>query len=133
VSNYNKVILLGRLTRDPELRYTPSGTAVAKLSLAVTNRFKQGDEWKEEPCFVDISVFGRQGENCSEYLNKGSLVLVDGHLSYRKWETEDGQTRSKLEVISFNVQFMPRGSGGAGEAGPRSQDTAANSDSDVPF
>lgn len=133
MSNYNKVILMGRLTRDPELRYTPSGTAVAKLGLAVTNRFKQGDEWKEEPCFVDISVFGRQGENCSEYLNKGSLVLVDGHLSYRKWETEDGQTRSKLEVISFNVQFMPRGTSSGGDAAPRSKGTAADTDSDVPF
>jgi single-strand DNA-binding protein len=134
MSNYNKVILMGRLTRDPELRYTPSGTAVAKLGLAVTNRFKQGDEWKEEPCFVDISVFGRQGENCSEYLSKGSLVLVDGHLSYRKWETEDGQTRSKLEVISFNVQFMPRGtSSSGGEAAPRSKGAPADTDSDVPF
>jgi len=133
VANYNKVILMGRLTRDPELRYTPSGTAVAKLGLAVTNRFKQGDEWKEEPCYVDISVFGRQGENCSEYLSKGSLVLVEGHLSYRKWETEDGQTRSKLEVISFNVQFMPRGGQAGGDAGSRPKGTPAEDGSDVPF
>lgn len=133
MSNYNKVILMGRLTRDPELRYTPSGTAVAKLGFAVTNRYKQGDDWKEEPCFVDIAAFGRQAENCSEYLNKGSLVLVEGRLSYRKWETEDGQTRSKLEVVANNVQFMPKGQGASGPPSGQQGRKPKDESSDVPF
>lgn len=131
MSNYNKVILMGRLTRDPELRYTASGTAVAKLGFAVTNRYKQGEEWKEEPCFVDIVVFGRQAENCNEYLGKGKMALIDGRLSFRKWETEDGQTRSKLEVVAANVQFMPASQSGS-EAPSRSKPDKA-ADDDVPF
>ena len=130
MSNFNKVVLLGRLTRDPELRYTPSGTAVAKIGLAVTNRYKQGEEWKEEPCFVDIAVFGRQAENCNEYLSKGRLALFEGRLSYRKWETEDGQTKSKLEVVANHVQFMPSGRGQEGSSGSK---PAPQDDGDVPF
>jgi len=138
MSNFNKVILLGRLTRDPELRYTPSGTAVAKIGLAVTNRYKQGEEWKEEPCFVDIAVFGRQAENCNEYLSKGRLALFEGRLSYRKWETEDGQTKSKLEVVANHVQFMPSGRGqegssGRGQEGSSGSKPAPQDDGDVPF
>ena len=132
MSNYNKVILLGRLTRDPELRYAASGTAVTTFGLAVTNRFKQGDEWKEEPCFVNIVVFGRSAENCSEYLGKGNLVLVDGRLNYRKWETEDGQTKSKLEVVGTSVQFMPKARGG-GEAPAPQETKPGGGDSEVPF
>ena len=143
MSNFNKVILLGRLTRDPELRYTASGTAVAKIGFAVTNRYKQGEEWKEEPCFVDIVVFGRQAENCNEYLSKGRLALFEGRLSYRKWETEDGQTKSKLEVVATQVQFMPSGRGegssgrsegsSGGSEGSSGQKPANTDDGDVPF
>ena len=136
MSNFNKVILLGRLTRDPELRYTPSGTAVAKIGLAVTNRFKQGEEWKEEPCFVDIAVFGRQAENCNEYLGKGRLALFEGRLSFRKWETEDGQTKSKLEVVASHVQFMPSGRS-EGSSGSNQESSGSKpppqGDGDVPF
>jgi single-strand DNA-binding protein len=117
MASYNKVILLGNLTRDPELRYTPGGTAVATFGLAVNSRIKQGDDWKEEPCFVDIVTFGRQAENCSEYLSKGSAVLVDGRLKYSKWENQEGQTRTKLEVVANNVQFMPKTRGGSGSGG----------------
>jgi single-strand DNA-binding protein len=134
MANFNKVILMGNLTRDPELRYTPSGSAVANFGLAVNRRYKQDDELKEDTCFVDIAVFGRQAENCSEYLSKGSLVLIDGRLNYRKWETEDGQNRSKLDVVANNVQFMPanRSTGKPpGQKGPSAE--GAGEGSDVPF
>jgi single-strand DNA-binding protein len=106
---YNKVILMGNLTRDPELRYIPNGTAVATLRLAVNNRYRQGDEWKDDVCFVDVTVWGKQAENCNEYLSKGSGVLVEGRLSYRTWESEEGQTRSKHEVVANTVRFLPKG------------------------
>jgi single-strand DNA-binding protein len=116
MADVNIVVLLGRLTRDPELRYTPGGTAVATLGVAVNNRVKQGEEWKDEPCFVDVTVFGRQAETSSEYLSKGSQVIIEGRLSYHKWE-KDGQTRSKLEVKATNVRFVGPGKGGA-KGGP---------------
>jgi len=133
MSNYNKVILMGRLTKDPELKYTPSGTAVAGLRLAVTNRIKQGDEWKEEPCYVDVSVFGRRGETCAEYLNKGSLVLVDGRLRFSEWQTDDGQRKSKLDVSAREVIFMPKGMSSTGEGRSPSANSTPDTDSDVPF
>lgn len=117
MGDLNVVILLGRLTRDPELRYTPGGTAVTTLGLAVNNSVKQGDEWREEPCFVDVSVFGRQAETSSEYLAKGSQVLVEGRLTWRKWE-KDGQTRSKLDVKANTVKFIGPAKGGRGGAAP---------------
>ena len=133
MSNYNKVILMGRLTKDPELKYTPSGTAVAGLRLAVTNRIKQGDEWKEEPCYVDVSVFGRRGETCAEYLNKGSLVLVDGRLRFSEWQTDDGQRKSKLDVSARDVISMPKGMSSTGEGRSPSANSIPDTDSDVPF
>jgi single-strand DNA-binding protein len=119
----NVVVLVGNLTRDPELRYTPAGTAVAKFGLAVSNRRKVGEEWKDEPCFVDVSVFGRMAETSSEYLSKGRQCAVEGRLSYSKWE-KDGQTRSKLEVIANNIQFLGQGQGqqGGGKGGPAPAD-----------
>lgn len=118
MADLNVVILLGRLTRDPELRYTPGGTAVTTLGLAVNNRYKQGEEWKEEACFVDVTVFGRQAETSSEYLAKGSQALIEGRLNFRKWE-KDGQTRTKLDVVASRVQFLGPGKGAAkgGHAG----------------
>lgn len=120
MANLNKVFLMGNLTRDPELRYTSSGMAVCKLGLAVNRRYRDrnNDEFKEETCFVDITVWGKNGENCGQYLAKGSLVLVEGRLNYQTWES-DGQKRSKLEVVASNVQFMPRTStpqGGVSES-----------------
>lgn len=108
MANFNKVFLMGNLTRDPELRYTASGSPVTSLGLAVNRKYKQGDEMKEETCFVDITVWGRLGETCSEYLSKGKPVFVEGRLNYRSWETEEGQKRSKLEVVASNVQFLGR-------------------------
>ena len=105
---FNKVILIGNLTRNPELRYTPSGTPVVNFPLAVNRRYRQADEPKEEVCYVDIVVFGRQAEHCGQYLSKGDGAIVDGRLQQRRWETEDGQKRSKHEVVAQNVTFMPK-------------------------
>jgi len=118
VAGFNKVILMGNLTRNPELRYTPSGTPVASFGLAVSRRFKQGEDLKEEVCFVDIVVFGKQAEHCGQYLSKGNGAIVEGRLQQRRWETEDGQKRSKHEVVAQTVTFMPkRQDGGAAAAG----------------
>ena len=106
--SYNKVILIGNLTKDPEIRYTPSGTPVANFRLAVNHRFKQGDEFREDVCFIDIVVFGKQAENCGQYLNKGSSVIVDGRLQERRWETEERQKRSKHEIVAQTVRFFPK-------------------------
>ena len=106
--SYNKVILIGNLTKDPEIRYTPNGTAVANFRLAVNRRYKQGDEFKEEVCYIDIVVFGKQAESCGQYLNKGSGVIVEGRLQERRWDTEDGQKRSKHEVVAQTVRFLPK-------------------------
>jgi len=131
MADLNVVILLGRLTRDPELRYTPGGTAVTTLGLAVNNRYKQGEEWKEEACFVDVTVFGRQAETSSEYLAKGSQALIEGRLNFRKWE-KDGQTRTKLDVVASRVQFLGPGKGGA-KGAPAGNDDGIPDIGEAPF
>ena len=134
MANYNKVILMGNLTRDPELRYTPNGTAVATLSLAINRRYKANDEWREETDFFDIVVFGKQAENCGEYLKKGRPVLVDGRLSQRRWETDDGQKRSKVEVVAFSVQFLGTPRDNTESSGSGNSDSGPEfDDSDIPF
>jgi single-strand DNA-binding protein len=143
MTSFNKVILIGNLTRDPEMRYTPNGTAVTTLALAVNRRYRQGDENREETTYVDIVVFGRQAETCSQYLAKGSGVVVDGRLSQRRWEADDGTKRSKHEVVANEVRFMPRREGAAmasGESRPSGgAPGAANvgppdfTDDDIPF
>jgi single-strand DNA-binding protein len=106
---YNKIILIGNLTKDPEIRYTPSGVAVTTLRLAVNSRYKIGNELKEETLFIDTVVFGKQAETCNQYLNKGRRVLVEGRLQERKWES-NGQQRSKFEVVASAVRFIgPKG------------------------
>lgn len=137
--SYNKVILIGNLTKDPEIRYTPGGTAVANFRLAVNHKYKQGEELKEEVCFIDIVVFGKQAENCGQYLNKGQSVIVDGRLQERRWESEDGQKRNKHEVVAQAVRFMPRrgdapSASSRPESGGEEADSAAGgADHDVPF
>ncbi len=120
---------MGNLTRDPELRYNPNGTPVANLSIAVNRKYKQGEELKEEVSFFDIVVFGKQAENCGQYLGKGQSVLVDGRLQQRRWESE-GQKRSKVEVVAENITFMPKRQPGQDEMG--GSGPAAN-EGDVPF
>ncbi len=112
MTSYNKVILLGNLTRDTEVRYTPNGNAVANFTIAVNRKYKQGDETKEEVSYIDIVVYGKQAESCGQYLAKGDAVLVDGRLNQRRWEDKDsGQKRSKMEVIAQGTTFMPKKSG----------------------
>lgn len=136
MASLNKVFLIGNLTRDPELRYTGNGAAVASFGLAVNRKYKQGEELKEETCFVDITVWNKQAETCTEYLTKGSPVLIEGRLSYRTWETEEGQKRSKLDVVAINVQFL--GSNKGKESGDRNsqqsqEHSQPNLDDDIPF
>lgn len=106
MASLNKVFLIGNLTRDPELRYTPTGTAVVNFGMAVNRRFTdQSGEKREDTCFVRITVFGKQAESCNQYLSKGRLVFVEGRLQYRSWEVE-GQKRSSLDVVADRVQFL---------------------------
>ncbi len=114
MAGFNRVILIGNLTRDPELRYTPQGTAVADLRLAVTTvRGRSGSERKEETLFIDCTVWDRQAETCSEYLAKGRPVLVEGRLIEDQWQDkETGERRSRIKVYVQNVQFLGSREGG---------------------
>ena len=107
MASFNKALMIGNLTRDPELRYIPSGSAVASFTVAMNRVFKlQTGEKKEETSFVRVVVWGRMGEVCSEYLKKGSPVFVEGVLQSRFWETSDGQKRSAIDVRAERVQFL---------------------------
>ena len=111
---YNKAILIGNLTKDPEIRYTPQGTPVVTFRLAVNSKFKSGDEMKQEALFIDIVVFGKHAEPVGQYLTKGSSALVEGRLQERKWETE-GKQHSKFEVVGQTVRFLSRKGGQTAE------------------
>src|SRR3990172_4608301 len=130
-ANYNRVILAGNLTRDPELRYIASGTAVTDLGLAVTERRKGGNgEMIEDTLFVDVTLWARQAEVACEYLRKGSNVLIEGRLKLDTWETNDGQKRSKVRVVGERMQMLGSrggggGGGGAGAARPGHEETEA--------
>jgi len=130
MASFNKVLLMGNLTRDPELRFTSNGSALAKFGLAVNRKYKAGEEWKEEVCFVDITVWGKQAENCAEYLSKGRPVFIEGRLQFSTWETDDGQKRNKLEVVANTVQFLGQGGGGKPGMQP-DMDTPVKDD--IPF
>jgi single-strand DNA-binding protein len=106
MAEYNKVILLGNLTRDPDIRYTPQGTAVCEFPLAVTHKNRAHEEIKEEVCYIDVLVFGRSAEAIKGHIRRGSRVLVDGRLVQRRWETSEGLKRNKHEVVAVSVQFM---------------------------
>lgn len=105
--NYNRVILAGNLTRDPELRYIPSGQAVTNFTVAINrNYITQAGERREETNFIPVVVWGKQAENCNQYLSKGSPVLVEGRLQQRSWETQEGQKRTIIEVVADRVVFL---------------------------
>ena len=113
MASLNKVLLIGNLTRDPELRYIPSGSAVTSFTIAMNRVFKmQTGEKKEEVSFVRVVVWGRMAEVCNDYLKKGRPVFVEGRLQSRSWDGNDGQKRSTLEVIASNIQFLGQSSGG---------------------
>lgn len=129
MASINRVVLVGNLTRDPELRHTPSGTAVCSLRLAVNTRRKDGasGEWIEKANYFDITVWGKQGENCSQFLAKGRPVAIDGRLEWREWE-QDGNKRQAVDVVADTVQFL----GSKGSEGSASSDFAP-ADDDIPF
>ncbi len=132
MASVNRTILVGNLTRDPELRHTPSGTAVCKIRLAVNTRTKDADgNWGEKPNYFDVTVWGNQGENCAQYLAKGRAIAVDGRLEWREWEQEDGQKRQAVEIIADNVQFLsqPRDEEGT----PVAAGVANGQSDDIPF
>ena len=105
--NINRVVLVGNLTRDPELRHTPSGTPVCSLRLAVNTRRKdESGQWTDKPNYFDITVWGQLGENCAQYLSKGRPVAIDGRLEWREWEAQDGSKRQAVEVVAESVQFL---------------------------
>ena len=117
MASFNRVILLGNLTRDVEVRYLQSGTAVADIGMAVNDRRKgQNGEWIEETTFVDVTLWGRTAEVAGEYLSKGSPLLVEGRLKYDTWE-KDGQKRSKLSVVCERMQMVGSKGGGGGGGG----------------
>jgi single-strand DNA-binding protein len=138
----NRVVLVGNLTRDPELRHTPSGTAVCNLRLAVNTRRKdETGQWVDKPNYFDITVWGNQGERCAQYLAKGRPVAVDGRLEWREWETPEGNKRQAVDVVADTVQFL--GSRGDGEGGgyipaegaatPAGDFPSSPTDDDIPF
>ena len=140
----NRVVLVGNLTRDPELRHTPSGTAVCNLRLAVNTRRKdETGQWVDKPNYFDITVWGNQGERCAQYLSKGRPVGVDGRLEWREWETPEGNKRQAVDVVADTVQFLGgRGDGEGGSGGyipadatptPAGDFPTAPTDDDIPF
>jgi single-strand DNA-binding protein len=146
MANINRVVLVGNLTRDPELRHTPSGTAVCKLRVAVNTRQKdpQTQQWGDKPNYFDVTVWGNQGESCAQFLSKGRPVGIDGRLDWREWEAQDGQKRQAVEIIADTVQFLGGRDGGEGGGGApqfvpaaAQAETAdfgpAGADDDIPF
>jgi single-strand DNA-binding protein len=130
MASFNRVVLMGNLTRDPSLRFTPQGTPVGEFGLAL-NR-KRGDQ--EETSFVEVVVWSKQAQTCHEFLKKGRLVLVEGRLQQDRWQTENGETRSRLVVVGERVQFLSAGAGNghaAVAAEPEGADAPAGEE--VPF
>jgi single-strand DNA-binding protein len=151
MANFNKVYLLGNITRDPEIRYTPKGTAIARLGLAVNRSWKtESGETREEATFIDVDAFGRQAETLGQYLRKGNPIFIEGRLRLDTWEDKQtNQKRSKLYVVLENFQFLgsknegtaPEGGGGPVQEKPQSSSPPMQSpppnhlpdDDDVPF
>ena len=144
-ANINRVVLVGNLTRDPEIRQTPSGTSVCSLRIAVNSRRRdESGQWTDKPNYFSISVFGNQAESCAQYLAKGRPVAVDGRLEWREWEAKDGGgKRESVEIVADSVQFL--GSRGDAEGGGANQfvpagagsessaDFPSATDDDIPF
>jgi single-strand DNA-binding protein len=148
-ANINRVVLVGNLTRDPEMKHLPSGTALCSLRIAVNTRRKdESGQWTDKPNYFDVSVWGNQGESCAQYLSKGRPVAIDGRLEWREWEATDGSgKRQAVEIVADNVQFLgSRGDSGDGSGGGSSSFVPAGSttqsdadfpssasDDDIPF
>jgi single-strand DNA-binding protein len=146
-ANINRVVLVGNLTRDPELRHTPGGTPVCSLRIAVNSRRRdEGGNWTDKPNYFSVSVFGNQAESCAQYLSKGRPVAIDGRLDWREWEAKDGGgKRESVEIVAESVQFLGSREGGGGEFGgggnqfvpagasESAADFPSTADDDIPF
>jgi single-strand DNA-binding protein len=145
-ANINRVVLVGNLTRDPELRHTPGGTAVCSLRIAVNSRRRdEGGNWTDKPNYFSVSVFGNQAESCAQYLSKGRPVAIDGRLDWREWEAKDGGgKRESVEIVAESVQFLggrnegELGGGGGNQfvptgAAAETADFPSTADDDIPF
>jgi len=142
MANINRVVLVGNLTKDPELRSTPSGTPVCSLRIAVNSRRRdESGQWIDKPNYFSVSVFGNQAESCSQYLSKGRPVAVDGRLDWREWQAQDGSKRESVEIVAESVQFLgSRGDAGgepqfvpAGAAAESADFPTSAADDDIPF
>lgn len=144
MADVNVVVLVGRLVRDAELKYTSSGYPICKFSLAINRRRKQGDQWVEEANFFDINLWGKRGEAITQYLTKGTQVGIQGELRQNKWE-QDGQPRSKVEITANDIQLLGGGRGGSNQSaqsgegsqtpsyGPQDFNSQDNFEDDIPF
>lgn len=136
MASFNRVILAGNLTRDPQLSYTPSNTPVCEFGLAVNRRWRDRDgQQREEVCFVDLTAYGRSGETINQYMRKGQPILIEGRLRFNQWTSKEGQKRNRLDVVVDNFTFLGGpGGGGSGSGGGRgrSQDAGRQSADDEP-
>ena len=144
-ANINRVVLVGNLTRDPELKQLPSGTSLCSLRIAVNSRRKdETGQWTDKPNYFSVSVFGNQAESCAQYLSKGRPVAVDGRLDWREWQAQDGGKRESVEIVAESVQFLGSREGGGDFGGGGNQfvptgaaaetaDFPSTADDDIPF
>ena len=145
-TNINRVVLTGNLTRDPELRNTPSGTPVCSLRIASNTRRKDSSgNWVDKPNYFDVTVWGAQGENCAQYLSRGRPVAVDGRLEWREWDDQNGNKRQAVDIIADSVQFLGSREGAENggrftpqtdvpaDTGDFARASAASTDDDIPF
>lgn len=133
MASYNKVILLGNLTRDPQLSFLPSQTPVVELSIATNRKFKKQDGSQgEEVCFTDCTMFGKRAEVLNKYVHKGDQLFIEGRLKFETWKDKEGKNRSKLRVLIENFEFMG-GKQGEGKPQQDNSDAAFGQDDDIPF
>ena len=144
MANINRVVLVGNLTKDPELRHTPGGTPVCSMRVAVNSRRRdESGQWVDKPNYFDVTVWGNQGESCAQYLAKGRPIGIDGRLDWREWEAQDGTKRQAVEIIADSVQFLGSREGGGGGDSERqfvpaaatagNEDFGGSADDDIPF
>lgn len=133
MNGFNRVILAGNVTKDIEIRHTPTGTAIGNFSIAINRKWKQDGEVKTEVSYFDIVVFGKIAETCSQYIGKGSAILIEGKLRQNVWKNSEGQTRSKVEVIADSVNFLTRNQGDVVTGDDSAGNTNAGNNEEVPF
>jgi single-strand DNA-binding protein len=133
MASFNRVILAGNLTRDPQLSYTPSNTPVCEFGMAINRKWRDRDgNQKDEVCFVDLAAYGRMAETINQYMKKGNPMLVEGRLRYRQWTNKEGQNRTKLDVHVDNFTFLGGGGGGAGGSRPAARPAQAGAADEPP-